>query len=383
LSLHVSRLLIEARGKGFKVEGVMFEQMLNFLRSIAGKNEIDLRSARERAYAIYLLTRENIVTTSYLDTLKEGLVKYAENKEWKEDVTALFMASSYAMLKLDDEAKSLKKNVKLEKEIVGYDSYFDGLIHTGIVLGLLSRHFPEDAKDISSEVFENISKALEARKYSTLSSSLLILGLADYQKALPVPASVELKVSKSPDAKLFEPITLQPGIISTISLGQSDKFIKLEPSQKESMYYQLTQTGYDRKNPVDASNRLEIFREYLDENGKPLVNVKLGSDVKVRIVARIKEENFDPGQVAIVDLYPSGFEFVSGKGESNNLYSDYVDQREDRTILFGSIGKDARSYTYTLKATTKGKFVIPPIFMEAMYDQSANAISSSGSITVE
>jgi uncharacterized protein YfaS (alpha-2-macroglobulin family) len=382
LSLHVARLLIEAKSRGFRIEGLMFEQTLNYLKTVAGRSEVDADSAVERAYAIYLLTRENVVTTSYLDTLKEGL-ESSESKEWKDGIASLFMAATYSMLKLDDEARAAKKRVKIEKAIISKGPYFNSLIHTGLALGLISRHFPEDAKQIPIEVFENINKSMEERRYSTISSGLLILGLAEYQKALPLPSNLELKVSKSEDSKIFEPLTLKPGLISTLGLGEKDKQLKLEPSQNTPLYYQLTQSGFDKVVPKEISNRLEIFREYLDEHDKPISSVKLGSDVRVKITFRIKEENFDPGQVAIVDLYPSGFEFVSGKQSNQSFYASYIDQREDRTLIFGSIGTSASSYVYTLKATTKGKFVVPPIFMEAMYDQTANALSSAGTLTVE
>jgi uncharacterized protein YfaS (alpha-2-macroglobulin family) len=57
--------------------------------------------------------------------------------------------------------------------------------------------------------------------------------------------------------------------------------------------------------------------------------------------------------------------------------------REDRVLAFGTIGNDATEFTYRIKATNKGTFVIPPPQAEAMYHLKIRARGVSGQLTVK
>jgi len=56
--------------------------------------------------------------------------------------------------------------------------------------------------------------------------------------------------------------------------------------------------------------------------------------------------------------------------------------REDRVVLYGSIGPKAEELSYRVKATVAGSFVVPPVKAESMYDRSVFARSLGGKITV-
>ena len=49
-------------------------------------------------------------------------------------------------------------------------------------------------------------------------------------------------------------------------------------------------------------------------------------------------------------------------------------------MLFRS---DIKEFVYRIKATNKGKYVVPPIFAEAMYDRAAQARALGAKIVVE
>ena len=53
--------------------------------------------------------------------------------------------------------------------------------------------------------------------------------------------------------------------------------------------------------------------------------------------------------------------------------AEHVDAREDRVLLFGTIGPNVQEYTYRIKATNKGRYTIPPVFAESMYDRTVQA----------
>ena len=92
----------------------------------------------------------------------------------------------------------------------------------------------------------------------------------------------------------------------------------------------------------------------------------------------------------IVDVLPGGFEPIlddlTPPPEERNAaawYPDYVDAREDRVVAFGAIGPEMRELRYRIRATTAGRFVVPPAYAESMYDPAAQARSLGAQVVVE
>ena len=89
--------------------------------------------------------------------------------------------------------------------------------------------------------------------------------------------------------------------------------------------------------------------------------------------------------VAIVDLLPGGFEVVidqDARSGGGSFSPEYVDMREDRVLVFGTVSSRAEEFIYRIRATNKGSFTVPPIFAEGMYDRSVQARSVGDTISV-
>ena len=57
--------------------------------------------------------------------------------------------------------------------------------------------------------------------------------------------------------------------------------------------------------------------------------------------------------------------------------------REHRLILVGHLTRaGSGKYCYTARAVTAGKFVLPPVKAECMYDSSVNSLWGSGTFVV-
>ncbi|HMY47637.1 MAG TPA: hypothetical protein PKX74_19325, partial [Leptospiraceae bacterium] len=62
---------------------------------------------------------------------------------------------------------------------------------------------------------------------------------------------------------------------------------------------------------------------------------------------------------------------------------DHVEMREDRIVLFTRATSRASEYTYRLRAVSAGKFVVPPLFAEAMYQKSTRALTGEGQFEIK
>jgi uncharacterized protein YfaS (alpha-2-macroglobulin family) len=104
----------------------------------------------------------------------------------------------------------------------------------------------------------------------------------------------------------------------------------------------------------------------------------VGSTLHVRL--RVRNVNARPQtHLAVTELFPGGFDLAPNSlrpGLDTLPGAEYVDVREDRALIFTSLGAgESRTFEYALRPTCAGSFTIPPAFAENMYDR---AIHGSG-----
>src|SRR5262249_47965963 len=133
------------------------------------------------------------------------------------------------------------------------------------------------------------------------------------------------------------------------------------------------------------SEGLEVFRELLDKDDKPVTRTKLGEPIHVRVRIRSTKKDTTFTNVAVIDLLPGGFEVVGSSlqpGVSSINSVDYVDVREDRAVFFGTADENVLEINYQIKSTNRGDFVVPPVFAESMYERNIKGSGVGGKITV-
>ena len=96
VSAYAVHFLLEARDRGAAVPKDMIDAGDNYLQQLAADESLDtLEALRQRAYAVYLLTRQGNVTTNQLAAVQKRL-QDAYPKAWKNDLAAGWLAASYS-----------------------------------------------------------------------------------------------------------------------------------------------------------------------------------------------------------------------------------------------------------------------------------------------
>jgi hypothetical protein len=152
----------------------------------------------------------------------------------------------------------------------------------------------------------------------------------------------------------------------------------------------------------------DVHRVFTDPKGAPvdLAHVKAGDVLRVALVAELPVGALDRerlGYVALTDRLPAGFEpiqpdlatvasapdltdahplasLLRGGGEGANhveLHDDRVDVYFDRTW------RDEVAATYLVRATTPGRFTLPPARAELMYEADSAGFSEAGEVRVQ
>jgi uncharacterized protein YfaS (alpha-2-macroglobulin family) len=405
----------------------MLQSLNGYLETLAADPaKHDLGSLRERALAVYLLVRQGRTASNLLSAVHEQL-KRDQPKLWQNDTAGLLLAASYQLLQQDKPARELAiKALTRANAATGpnlaYSDYYDGGIDQAWTLYLLNRHFPALAKQIAPMALERLLDPLRHNSYNTLSSAMTILALDAYASAhgnQPLPTLQAAGKDGKP-----RQIATAVGVLARGDFTGADNRVWVTPADKTPVWYVLNQSGFDRVLPAATQSRgLEVIRDYLDANDKPVTTLDLGQEVTVRLRVR----SLDAGErsdIAIVDLLPGGFEPVlqmppattdttadgssgdestgveeggemeEGDGEEGADSSDgeaaasaappvpmlalpgatfsplHIEQREDRVVLYGDVGSSVTEFRYKVRANNAGTFVVPPIYAESMYDRS-------------
>jgi uncharacterized protein YfaS (alpha-2-macroglobulin family) len=163
--------------------------------------------------------------------------------------------------------------------------------------------------------------------------------------------------------------------------------IVLENQDRLNLFYQITTAGYDLGLPqAEVKNGIEVYREFLDNAGNAVGEIKAGDEITVRLTFRTLN-NQTVNDVALVDLFPAGLEgdiqsIRDAQASGGDWTPDYADIREDRLVLYGRVTTQAASFSYRARAINSGSFTVPPLFAEAMYDKTIWAMRPQESLTI-
>jgi uncharacterized protein YfaS (alpha-2-macroglobulin family) len=214
-------------------------------------------------------------------------------------------------------------------------------------------------------------------------------------------------------------LTLPAGLFPKSAFSADTKTLDFRTDSPLRAFYLVNESGFDRVPATTALTQgMEITREFLDASGKATTKVKLGEEVTVHLRFRaIGRPSID--DAVLVDLLPGGFDVVvpnaapedqpllaaspregDGNDESETEgegsgclclwltsrtrgFPNFADLREDRVVVYGRVTDVVQEFSYRIKATNVGSYVIPAAFGESMYDTKLRARAVAGRITVE
>lgn len=398
LTVYATLFMQEATEHGIVLPDDMMQKALNYLKdyAVSGSND-SLPILRNKAFAIYMLTRQGQVTSNIIATLSEHLNTQYKGK-WEQDATAAWLAASYKLLKQDEIADNMikkplsylrKENTSSsEDNLYDADSFFNNnLDQDASIFFIVSRHFPALLPQLSGKAIDNITTAIEENDYNTFSASMILLALNAYSNQM---TSETNKLSIVLEKGKNQPVitSTQNGNQQQINWTEIPSALQFKNSSNYKAWYTIIQKGYDQNVPNTAiSKKLEILREYTDKNGKPIEQIKVGQMVYVHIKIR-STDGKNHSNIAITDLLPGGFDAVTNNArpddndepdsKTTKWQPDFVNIQEDKAMIYGTIDSNIGEYIYRIKATNIGKYIIPPAYGEGMYDQTIRARSASG-----
>lgn len=117
-SVYAMDFLTLSREKGFPVPTDLTQRGLVYLKDVVNQSIRSKDDARAKAYGIYILTRNGEVTTNYITHLMSYISSHSK-WEWDNDLTMVYLAGAFKLMKQDDLAEDILKSLYLRRRTSG------------------------------------------------------------------------------------------------------------------------------------------------------------------------------------------------------------------------------------------------------------------------
>jgi alpha-2-macroglobulin len=379
-SVYATHFLIEARKAGFGVQEQVIDRAINHLQSMATEKTTftyqfnrggtwyhQEKASQEQIYALYVLSLAGKPDESLMNYYKSHPSRLCEDSRY-------LLAAAFAMKKdLTSFESLLPKAMPTDIPLRLSGGSFDSPMRaTGIMLNTLVDADPGNPRIPGLIRFLRQNRKQLANTQEKAWAFLALGKIAKGQKLSDI--KVEAKVNGQ-SILAFEGENTRH-----IASNLSGKTITLQATGKGEAYYYWKLQGIPKGATVkiaDRDQRLKVRREWYNTDGRRIQNPVFNQGELV--VCRVKvHSDITVENVAISDLIPAGFEVENTRLTNydyswikNASASDVSNQdiRDDRVNIFSNFtANEDREFSYLVRAVNLGKYMMPPIGAEAMYD---------------
>jgi alpha-2-macroglobulin len=129
-----------------------------------------------------------------------------------------------------------------------------------------------------------------------------------------------------------------------------------------------------------AENNLKMNIRYFSSDGKAIdpVNLQQGTDFIAEVTLTNPGIKGEYKELALTQVFPSGWEIqntrMTGTIVKGSDIPEYQDFRDDRVLTYFDLpANKSKTFRVMLNASYLGKYYLPTVSCEAMYDNSINA----------
>ena len=372
-SAYALHFLQEAENQGYAVPADLKAGLIRYLTGsvVSNKKEDDF----VRAYALYALAAAGKPQRSAMNLLREQAKKMPRSAVW-------MLAGAFALDGKKQVATTLTGGLPyLENSGSGWYGWYGSedrnmaiALRTSILTG---------QKEMAFELAEKVAARLNDGQHymSTQATAWSLYAISDYARTIAgggVNASV-----KGPE-KSYKMNSAKSIVREDVALGKDTTGklpISVSNNGSGTLHAVVAVTGIPQAGSEQAkSSGLKMTVSYVDAEGRPVGVDTLSRGRSFKAVVTVT--NTGSGAVrdlALAQKFPSGWEIQNDRvGKENYSYPagvNYQDFRDDRVYSFFDLG-GGQSVTITtgLTATYPGRFYLPAVSCEAMYDDQVSAL---------
>ena len=388
-TVYAIHFLLEAEKKGYLVPEGMKRNALNDLSRIARnwKPEASYSAESEemtQAYRLFVLALGQVAEVGAMNRLKESKTLMSMSR--------YLLAAGYALVGRPDVSKELVvKTTALTTACSGYDQTFGSDLRDASIR-LMTLCLLDGGKE-AALLTNEISKTLASDDWlSTQSTAFSLVALSDYMEKYKMSGSMDF--SYAVDGKAKKVSTTRN--IWTETLLDKTAFsasLELKNTGKSTLFARLVAEGIPAEGKEEAyANGLTLAVSYMDHDGHPVNTSALQQGTNFTAVVTVS--NSSPrgyNHLVLTEVFPAGWEilntrFLTGDTVDNQVTGvNYQDIRDDRAYSYIDYLPAGKQVTVRINlcAVYPGRFYLPPVYCEAMYDHLVRANTEGKMVTVE
>lgn len=387
-SIYAAHFLAEAQKAGYEVPDRILNKAAGYLRNMLRmklKRETYGYQLEQQVYASYVLSLMGKPDKSSMNYLRQTEVQ--NMSAWAQTL----LAGAFALSGDVNTALSMV-NFEIGPSLAPRQSganFNSSTRENAIMLDMLVQIDPEHPSiPILAENIADRLKRYSEYGYTTQEAAFGFMALG---KTLRGVKQADYSGEITWDGQSVASFTEKDTVIKKD--GGQGKEVKIKISGQGPCYYYWYFSGIKKGAYFGEYNKgLKVNRIYLDDQGRPLdyKNIKQSDIVVAKITMTALGENLN--NVIVTDMLPAGLEIENPRlGSRHNMswignksvVPDYMDIRDDRLNIYLNLNwKGTTEFYYVLRAVTAGKFVLPPVQAEAMYDPFKSSVANSGQIRV-
>lgn len=389
-TVYATHFLLEAEKKGYLVSEAMKRNVLNDLIRIARNWKPATSSFAEseemtQAYRLFVLALGQASEVGAMNRLKES--------KTLTPMSRYLLAGAYALAGRPDVSKELiEKTTALTTAYSEYDQTFGSDLRDNSIR-LMTLCLLDNGKE-AALLANEISKTLASDDWlSTQSTAFSLVALSSYMEKYKVSGSMDFsytlggKTEKVSTTRNIWTETLLDKAASSVSL-------ELRNTGNSTLFARLVTEGIPAEGKEDAyANGLTLAVSYMDQNGLPVNASALQQGTNFTAVVTIANPSArDYSHLVLTEIFPAGWEilntrFLTTGGTADNRVAgiNYQDIRDDRAYSYIDYLPAGKQVTVRINlcAVYPGRFYLPPVYCEAMYDRLIRANTAGKIVTVE
>lgn len=382
ITSYAGMFLTIAAEKGYAVNRSILDKWKRFQRAAAqnwrsadyANKSLQNSACLQQAFRLYTLALAGSVEVSAMNRLKEQR-EIPTQTRWR-------LAAAYALLGKNEVAGELIFNApatlstNIDNTIYESPLRDEAMILETLVLMGRSNEALSQAQQVSQSLCSETYFSTQSTAFALMAMGKLneqVSGSLHYTWKLNGKTQDEVQSAKALHMHRLPSVSQGTVHITNLSEGALGLTLttRMQPTEDNL--------------PVQA-NGLRLSVTYTDMEGKILSTDKLrqGTD----LIATVTIENIsgkDLSNLALTHILPSGWEIFNERlidTQANKGYI-YQDLRDDRLLTYFNLKQNERKqFSVRLQASYAGRFVLPAIQCEAMYDTSIHARTRAGQTTV-
>jgi hypothetical protein len=373
---YAGHFLIEALNKGYDLPSGFLAKWKNYqINEARNWSKKANRSDLSQAYRLYTLALMGEPEVGAMNRLLSSpdLSKTAKFR----------LAASYQLAGKPEAAENLIKS--LDNNIDDYaelgNTFGSGLRDRGMILETLNLMGKRNEAFV---LLKTISEELNLNRwYSTQTTAYTLLAIGKFIGANDKSKEMNFEYSINGENR-ENIISAKPIVQEIISLPfNKEKSIKVKNNTSYPLFGKIILEGKPiTGDQTDASNKLDVSVSYYLLDGKNIdpASLEQGTDFVAEVTVSHPGKNIrNYEQMELHQIFPSGWEIINTRlidmeFFTNSSLPEYQDIRDDRVYTYYNLKtKQSKTFRLLLNASYLGRFYLPTVYSQAMYDNTINA----------